>query len=61
MNVPNGFGENGNPTNATIFAQPFREGEIIALTKAYQDAAGHHLKKPTKIDAPTTTAAPQQK
>ena len=61
MNVPNGFGENGNPTNATIFAQPFREGEIIALTKAYQDAAGHHLKKPTKIDAPPTTSAQQQK
>jgi Asp-tRNA(Asn)/Glu-tRNA(Gln) amidotransferase A subunit family amidase len=50
MNVPNGFSETGSPTNATFFAQPFREGEIIALAKAYQDAAGFHLKKPTKLE-----------
>jgi Asp-tRNA(Asn)/Glu-tRNA(Gln) amidotransferase A subunit family amidase len=50
MNVPNGFSETGSPTNATFFAQPFREMEIIALAKAYQDAAGFHLKKPTKLD-----------
>ena len=24
--------------------------ELLALAKAYQDAAGHHLKKPTKLD-----------
>ena len=57
INLPNGFGENGSPTNATIFAQPFREMEIIALAKAYQDVAGFHLKKPSKLDAPTTTQA----
>ncbi len=56
INLPNGFGEPG-PTNATIYAQPFRELEIIALAKAYQDAAGFHLRKPTKLDQPTTTAA----
>ena len=32
------------------YAQPFRELEIIALAKAYQDAAGFHLRKPTKLD-----------
>jgi Asp-tRNA(Asn)/Glu-tRNA(Gln) amidotransferase A subunit family amidase len=57
MNLPNGFGETGNPTNATVFAQPFREMEIIALAKAYQDAAGFHLKKPTKMETATTTQA----
>jgi Asp-tRNA(Asn)/Glu-tRNA(Gln) amidotransferase A subunit family amidase len=57
INIPNGFGETGNPTNATLFAQPFREMEILAVAKAYQDAAGHHLKKPTKLDAATTTQA----
>jgi hypothetical protein len=25
--------------------------EIIALTKAYQDAAGFHLMKPSKLDS----------
>jgi Asp-tRNA(Asn)/Glu-tRNA(Gln) amidotransferase A subunit family amidase len=51
MNIPNGFTEAGTPTNVTFFARPFGEGELIALAKAYQDAAGHHLKKPTKLDA----------
>jgi Asp-tRNA(Asn)/Glu-tRNA(Gln) amidotransferase A subunit family amidase len=58
INLPNGFGENGSPTNATIFAQPFREADILAVAKAYQDAAGFHLKKPTKLDAAPTTQSP---
>ena len=53
MNIPNGFSEYGSPTNVTFFARPFMENELIALSKAYQDAAGHHLKKPTKLDAAT--------
>jgi Asp-tRNA(Asn)/Glu-tRNA(Gln) amidotransferase A subunit family amidase len=57
INLPNGFGENGSPTNATLFAQPFREMEIIAVAKAYQDAAGFHLKKPVKLDTATTNQA----
>jgi Asp-tRNA(Asn)/Glu-tRNA(Gln) amidotransferase A subunit family amidase len=59
INLPNGFGETGSPTNATLFAQPFREMEILAVAKAYQDAAGFHLKKPVKLDAATTTQAQQ--
>ena len=59
MNVPNGFGETGSPTNFVVYAQPFRELEIIALVKAYQDAAGFHLMKPTKMDQVTTTQAQQ--
>jgi Asp-tRNA(Asn)/Glu-tRNA(Gln) amidotransferase A subunit family amidase len=50
INVPNGFSETGSPTNMTFFAQPFREMELLALAKAYQDAAGFHLKKPSKLD-----------
>ena len=57
MNVPNGFGETGSPTNFVVFAQPFREAEIIALVKAYQDVAGFHLMKPAKLDQTTTTQA----
>jgi Asp-tRNA(Asn)/Glu-tRNA(Gln) amidotransferase A subunit family amidase len=50
MNVPNGFNATGSPTNCTIFGRPFNETEIIALAKAYQDVAGFHLLKPTKLD-----------
>lgn len=50
MNVPNGFGPTGSPTNFVVFAQPFREAQVIALVKAYQDVAGHHLLKPAKLD-----------
>ncbi len=59
INLPNGFGETGSPTNAVIYGQPYRELEIIALAKAYQDVAGFHLKKPTKMEQSTTTAAQQ--
>jgi Asp-tRNA(Asn)/Glu-tRNA(Gln) amidotransferase A subunit family amidase len=50
INVPNGFVENGAPTNVVIYARPFGEMEAIALAKAYQDAAGFHLKRPAALD-----------
>ena len=50
INLPNGFADTGTPTNATIFAQPFREMEILALAKAYQDAAKWHLVKPVGME-----------
>jgi Asp-tRNA(Asn)/Glu-tRNA(Gln) amidotransferase A subunit family amidase len=56
INLPNGFADTGSPTNATIFGQPYRELEIIALAKAYQDVAGFHTKKPTKLDSAPTTS-----
>jgi len=58
INLPNGFAANGQPTNATIYAQPYREMEIIALAKAYQDVEGFHLRKPTKLDQSATTSQP---
>jgi Asp-tRNA(Asn)/Glu-tRNA(Gln) amidotransferase A subunit family amidase len=51
INVPNGFAESGQPTNVTFFARPFREMELLALAKAYQDSARFHLVKPAKLDA----------
>jgi Asp-tRNA(Asn)/Glu-tRNA(Gln) amidotransferase A subunit family amidase len=50
INVPNGFLDTGSPTNVTFYARPFGEMELIALAKAYQDAAGIHLKRPTALD-----------
>jgi Asp-tRNA(Asn)/Glu-tRNA(Gln) amidotransferase A subunit family amidase len=53
MNVPNGFSDYGSPTSVTFFGRPYMEAAVIALAKAYQDAAGHHLKTPTRLDAAT--------
>lgn len=50
INIPNGFSDNGQPTNATFFARPFREMDLLALAKAYQDAAKFHLEKPAKLN-----------
>jgi len=50
INVPNGFLESGSPTNVTFYGRPFGEMEVIALAKAYQDAAGIHLKHPAALD-----------
>lgn len=46
LNVPNGFAANGSPTAVTFMARPFGEGELLAVAKAYQDAAGFHLRRP---------------
>jgi len=48
--VPNGFYESGSPSTITFYGRPFSEAEILALGKAYQDAAGFHLKHP-KLEA----------
>jgi Asp-tRNA(Asn)/Glu-tRNA(Gln) amidotransferase A subunit family amidase len=57
INIPNGFADTGSPTNVTFFARPFAEMELLALAKAYQDAAGFHLRKPAALDAKNATAA----
>jgi Asp-tRNA(Asn)/Glu-tRNA(Gln) amidotransferase A subunit family amidase len=44
--VPNGFYETGSPASVTFMARPFGEAELIAVGKAYQDAAGFHTKHP---------------
>jgi Asp-tRNA(Asn)/Glu-tRNA(Gln) amidotransferase A subunit family amidase len=54
INVPNGFNESGSPTNVTFFARPYGEGPLIALARAYQDMAGFHLRRPTKLDVTAT-------
>jgi Asp-tRNA(Asn)/Glu-tRNA(Gln) amidotransferase A subunit family amidase len=46
LNVPNGFGPKGSPTSVTFMARPFGEAELLALGKAYQDAARFHERRP---------------
>ncbi len=50
ISVPNGFTDAGTPTALTIYGRPFMETEVLALSKAYQDASGFHLKHPN-LDA----------
>jgi Asp-tRNA(Asn)/Glu-tRNA(Gln) amidotransferase A subunit family amidase len=47
VNIPNGFLESGSPAAITFYARPFGEAELLALAKAYQDAAGFHQKHPS--------------
>lgn len=53
ISVPRGFLDSGSPTALTFYGQPFRETEILALAKAYQDISGFHLKHPN-LDVKTT-------
>lgn len=46
LNVPNGWAENRLPTGVTFFGRPFGEAPVLALAKAYQDAAGFHHTHP---------------
>ena len=46
INIPNGFAANGFADQRRgSYGRPFGEMDVIALAKAYQDAAGFHLKK----------------
>ena len=46
ISVPNGFTAKGQPTSITFLSRPYREAEMLAVAKAYQDAAGWHLRHP---------------
>ena len=45
--VPNGFMPTGVPTGITFVGQIYKEAELLAVAKAYEDATGFHLKHPT--------------
>ncbi len=44
--LPNGFSKAGTPTAITFTGQLFGETDLLTVAKAYQDATGHHLKRP---------------
>jgi Asp-tRNA(Asn)/Glu-tRNA(Gln) amidotransferase A subunit family amidase len=44
--LPNGIRKNGTPTALTFTGKLFGESTLLAVAKAYQDATGHHLKRP---------------
>ena len=43
--LPNGF-QGGSPTALTFTGRLFEEETLLAVAKAYQEATGHHLKRP---------------
>jgi Asp-tRNA(Asn)/Glu-tRNA(Gln) amidotransferase A subunit family amidase len=47
--VPNGFTAAHTPGSIIFYGRPFAEGQLLALAKNYQDAAGFHREHP-KLD-----------
>lgn len=47
ISVPNGFGEHGLPTGLCLIGNPWSEGALAAIGKAYQRRTDFHLKHPT--------------
>jgi Asp-tRNA(Asn)/Glu-tRNA(Gln) amidotransferase A subunit family amidase len=44
--LPSGFTKSGSPLALTFTGRLFGESTLLAVAKAYQDATGHHLKRP---------------
>lgn len=44
--MPNGFRTTGTPTAVTFTGKLFGETDLLTVAKAFQDATGHHLKRP---------------
>jgi Asp-tRNA(Asn)/Glu-tRNA(Gln) amidotransferase A subunit family amidase len=44
--MPNGFNADGTPVSISFVGKLFGEADLLAVSKAYQDATGFHLKVP---------------
>lgn len=44
--MPNGFTKAGTPTAITFTGKLYGETDLLTVTKAFQNATGHHLKRP---------------
>ncbi|RPH04974.1 MAG: amidase [bacterium TMED46] len=47
--LPNGFNENGSPTSISFIGDLYKDGEVIAVSHAYQRGTGWHKKYPPKF------------
>jgi Asp-tRNA(Asn)/Glu-tRNA(Gln) amidotransferase A subunit family amidase len=47
--VPVGFREDGTPVSISVVGKFYGEAEMLALAMAYQEATGHHLKRPPRF------------
>lgn len=50
--VPNGFRANGTPTGVMFSGHLYREGDLVALARAYQDLTGQATRQPPRFAAP---------
>jgi Asp-tRNA(Asn)/Glu-tRNA(Gln) amidotransferase A subunit family amidase len=46
VSIPNGFTADGRPTSITFMGRLFGEAPMLAIARAYQEAAGWHRKHP---------------
>ena len=44
--LPSGFGPDGTPVSITLLGGLLREGPLLAVGRAYQEATGFHLRHP---------------
>lgn len=44
--LPNGFRDSGMPTSITFTGDLFKEGQVLEVARAYQEATDHHLQHP---------------
>lgn len=56
--LPNGFKADGTPSSISFMGNLYREGDLLAVAKAYQDATGFHLRHP---DLEAALAAMEEK
>ncbi len=54
--LPNGFRTDGTPTSLTFLGNLYREDQLCAVAKAYQDATKWNKRHPQKIEAPPPKA-----
>ena len=47
--MPNGFRENGTPVSMTFVGNLFKESDLLAVAKAYQDGTDFHLQHPEMV------------
>ena len=47
--LPNGFNENGSPTSISFIGDLYKDGEVIAVSHAYQRGTGWHKEYPPKF------------
>ena len=48
--LPNGFDEDGSPVSISFIGRLFREGTLLAVAKACQDATGFHEMHPAMFE-----------
>jgi Asp-tRNA(Asn)/Glu-tRNA(Gln) amidotransferase A subunit family amidase len=49
--LPSGFRDDGTPTSISFVGKLFGEADLLRIAKAWQDATGHHLRRPAIFSA----------